>query len=75
LQLNFASSDLFSSVKMAHAYTTLNVIWSELCKVLMSDKYLYVWERLQHHNYIHKEFQMKVILDRACYHGVQRRVS
>jgi hypothetical protein len=41
----------------------------------MSDKYLYVWERLEHHNYVHKEFQMKVILDNACYHGLQRRVS
>lgn len=41
----------------------------------MSDKDLYVWERLEHHNYVLKEFQMKMILDNACYHGVQRCVS
>jgi len=60
---------------MAHVYTSLNVIWSELCEVLMSDKDLYVWERLEDHNYVHKEFQVKLILDNACYHGVQLCVS
>ena len=63
---------------MMHGKTALkylNVIWSELCEVLTSDKDLYVWERLEHQNCVHKEFQMKLILDNACNHGVQHCFS